>query len=71
MGQAILTETQQAVIAAVAAEPRLANFYLSGGTALAGYYLRHRLSDDLNFLAAAAILTPPAFSSFAGHSNRL
>jgi predicted nucleotidyltransferase component of viral defense system len=26
-------------------------FYLTGGTALAAYYLRHRLSEDLDFFA--------------------
>ncbi len=25
------------------------NFYLTGGTALAAFYLRHRLSEDLDF----------------------
>ncbi|KKT28320.1 MAG: hypothetical protein UX43_C0014G0007 [Candidatus Giovannonibacteria bacterium GW2011_GWB1_46_20] len=33
----------------VAAEDRLSQFYLTGGTALAAYYLNHRVSDDLDF----------------------
>lgn len=49
MEQDILTAPQKQVIAAVAAEPNLGDFYLTGGTALAGYYLYHRLSDDLDF----------------------
>lgn len=53
MGQTPLNETQQKVLNLVAGEPGLANFYLTGGTALAGYYLSHRVSDDLDFFAFA------------------
>ncbi len=49
MEQTVLAPWQEKVIAAVAAEPRLANFYLSGGTALAAYHVHHRYSDDLDF----------------------
>lgn len=49
MEQDLLTPDQKKVIAMVAGEPRLARFYLTGGTALAAYYLRHRISDDLDF----------------------
>ncbi|KKP93141.1 MAG: hypothetical protein UR98_C0009G0019 [Parcubacteria group bacterium GW2011_GWA1_36_12] len=31
------------------------NFYLTGGTALAGFYLRHRYSDDLDFFSEKEI----------------
>lgn len=49
MEQEILTKNHKSVLEAVAEESRLASFYLSGGTALANYYLHHRLSDDLDF----------------------
>jgi len=49
MEQEILTENQKKVIDAIAGEPNLKNFYLSGGTALAACYLGHRFSDDLDF----------------------
>lgn len=49
MEQAVLTPAQKIVADAVAGGPKLAQFYLSGGTALAGYYLNHRESDDLDF----------------------
>lgn len=48
----ILTKTQEKVIKIVAGEPKLADFYLTGGTALAGFYLKHRLSDDLDFFTS-------------------
>lgn len=54
MEQALLTPAQQIVADAVAREPKLGSFYLSGGTALAGYYLHHRESDDLDFFARDA-----------------
>lgn len=51
MGKADLTEAQQKVLSMVAAEPNLKNFYLTGGTALAGYYIHHRVSDDLDLFS--------------------
>lgn len=55
MGQEILIPVQKKIIAYVAEVKELQQFYLSGGTALAAYYLRHRLSDDLDFFAEADI----------------
>lgn len=49
MEQAVLSEAQKKIIKAVAGEPNLADFYLTGGTALAAYYFQHRISDDLDF----------------------
>lgn len=54
MGEKALTPQQEATIAAVAAAPELAEFYLTGGTALAAYYLEHRQSDDLDFFSFSA-----------------
>ncbi len=66
MGKTILTKAQQNVLAAVAKEKRLGDFYLSGGTALAGYYLYHRHSDDLDFFTAKTI-APSFLHAFARH----
>jgi len=45
----ILTELQQKVLDALFALPDVRrHFYLTGGTALSGYYYNHRLSDDLD-----------------------
>lgn len=50
MEQAVLTKDQELVLALMRQKPELAaQFYLTGGTALAGFYLRHRYSDDLDF----------------------
>ena len=49
MEQAVLTTEQRAILKLVAAEEQLQDFYLSGGTALAAFYLEHRFSEDLDF----------------------
>lgn len=54
MEQAVLTDEQNAVLALVGGRSDLKDFYLSGGTALAAFYLRHRYSDDLDFFTGAA-----------------
>lgn len=52
MEQAILTNIQKKALNVVFNEPKLSDFYLSGGTALAAYYFQHRISDDLDFFTA-------------------
>lgn len=49
MGQEILTKEQQRIIELIVSEPNLADFYLTGGTALAACYFNHRFSEDLDF----------------------
>ena len=49
MEQTVLTPWQKSAVNTVANELALTGFYLSGGTALAAYYLHHRFSDDLDF----------------------
>jgi predicted nucleotidyltransferase component of viral defense system len=48
----ILNEAQKKIIALAAKDSFFANFYLTGGTALAAYYLQHRVSDDLDFFSS-------------------
>jgi predicted nucleotidyltransferase component of viral defense system len=48
----ILTPRQSNFLKLVGADTYLAkNFYLTGGTALAAFYLHHRLSEDLDFFS--------------------
>lgn len=50
MAQKILTPNQLKILESLGGETQIReNFYLSGGTALAGFYLYHRLSEDLDF----------------------
>lgn len=49
----VLTEKQILLLDLISKQKDLSdNFYLSGGTALAEFYLQHRLSDDLDFFSS-------------------
>ena len=49
---AILTSDQERLLSTLAKETQITDrFYLSGGIALAEYYLHHRLSEDLDFFS--------------------
>ncbi len=47
----ILTKTQTIVLKAISKTGLVEQFYFSGGTALAHYYLQHRYSEDLDFFS--------------------
>lgn len=52
MAKTILTPFQKSVLSLVAQNKILSkHFYLTGGTALAEFYLHHRLSEDLDFFS--------------------
>ena len=56
MAQIILTPRQQQLLEILSKEQYIQDqFYLSGGTALAEYYLHHRLSEDLDFFSLEEI----------------
>ena len=52
--KAILSDNQLKLLRLLGKEKLISkNFYLTGGTALAQYYLKHRLSEDLDFFSEA------------------
>lgn len=52
MSEFILTKNQIAILEKIGNNKFIAdNFYLTGGTALAEFYLRHRFSEDLDFFS--------------------
>jgi len=55
MEQEILKPWQKQALVFLATEPMMSEFYLTGGTALAEYYLHHRWSDDLDFFTERKI----------------
>lgn len=56
MSKTILSFRQKALLRLFAADPNIQkNFYLSGGTALAEYYLHHRFSEDLDYFSEREI----------------
>jgi predicted nucleotidyltransferase component of viral defense system len=52
MGKTILTLFQKKILDFLSKNPDFtSNFYFTGGTALAEYYLQHRFSEDLDFFS--------------------
>lgn len=58
-GFGILTPLQKEFIEILASLPDKDQFYLAGGTALAEYYLGHRLSFDLDYFTGTENLVLP------------
>ena len=48
----ILTAFQRQLLKHIGQSSIANNFYLTGGTALAAFFLHHRLSEDLDFFTA-------------------
>jgi hypothetical protein len=64
----ILTPFQKQLLKTIANSVLAPNFYLTGGTALAAFYLQHRFSEDLDFFSAdpnAVRLVPPELERIA------
>lgn len=55
LSQAALSTGQKKLLGALARSPLRSTFYLSGGSALGGFYLRHRVSRDLDLFTAADV----------------
>ena len=52
MAETILNNKQIRILEAISNDDKICqNFYLTGGTALAEYYLKHRQSEDLDFFS--------------------
>lgn len=59
LGKGVLTTIQKDFLALFSGLPDQEHFYLAGGTALAEYYLGHRLSFDLDFFTSQEQLILP------------
>lgn len=51
LNSTILTKTQQFFLSLIGKQAFSKKFYLSGGTALAGFYIPYRYSEDLDFFS--------------------
>jgi hypothetical protein len=61
-GKGLLTPIQRSFIAEFALLPDQVQFHLDGDTALAEYYLGHRLSFDLDFFTAEGpVILPQSY----------
>ncbi len=64
MALQLLTKKQSTLLKAIGGSKAIADsFYLTGGTALAGFYLFHRYSEDLDFFSEQEV-DPFSLSSF-------
>ena len=52
LSEAALSTGQKKLLGALARSALRSTFYLSGGSALGGFYLRHRVSRDLDLFTA-------------------
>lgn len=72
MGKTILTPNQQLLLDRAAnSEIITKNYYLTGGTALSEFYLKHRLSEDLDFFSEHEISPNEIASWVKSTSERL
>ena len=62
--QGILTPCQEEILSVFVSLPDQEQFYLAGGTALAGFYLGHRLSFDLDLFTGEEKLVRPLATHF-------
>ena len=61
----ILTAHQQTILKAIADEKYFTDrYYLTGGTALAEFYLKHRLSEDFDFFNDTEEVNPVRIAHF-------
>ncbi|MCD6505221.1 nucleotidyl transferase AbiEii/AbiGii toxin family protein [Candidatus Poribacteria bacterium] len=71
MGKGIITDLQREILEAFAQLPDSPTFYLTGGTALAEFYLGHRRSYDLDLFTSEMDVISPFSRSFERElSNR-
>ena len=65
MGKTILASQQSHFLELVAEDKRITQrFYLTGGTALAGFYLQHRLSEDIDLFCEKEEVNPAVVEAF-------
>lgn len=72
MEKEILTHDQLRILEAINRDSSITdNFYLTGGTALAGFYLKHRLSEDLDFFSEQEFETASISVFFQKNKKKL
>ncbi len=70
MAKTILSANQARILEAISNDRLLCrDFYLTGGTALAEYYLKHRISEDLDFFSEQEF-DPQAISIFFAKNKK-
>ncbi|MFH1258311.1 MAG: nucleotidyl transferase AbiEii/AbiGii toxin family protein [Elusimicrobiota bacterium] len=69
--KSILTDNQKKVLEAISKEKYFVEkFYLAGGTALAEFYLKHRLSEDIDLFSEKHEIDPVTISRFFENKSK-
>ncbi len=66
----VINKTQEAVLKNFGSLPDNQQFYLTGGTALANFYLKHRQSNDLDFFTSIEGVILPFSHQLETHLKR-
>jgi len=67
----LLTKEQKTILACIAEDKYFAdNFYFTGGSALAEFYLKHRFSDDLDFFSEKKFDTQTVLTKITSFSQK-
>ena len=70
--KAILSENQVKVLEIISQSKNICqSFYLTGGTALAEFYLQHRFSEDLDFFSENEVDSQTIFSFLKRRPTKL
>jgi len=64
VGKEILNKNQKILLEYFSKEDFINDFYLTGGTALAAFYLNHRYSEDLDFFTEKENIDIPALTFY-------
>ncbi len=71
MGYHILTPRQSFLVEQAAKNDELTRwYYLTGGTALAEFYLHHRLSEDIDFFTKSQVIQPKVDAFLRGIAKK-
>ena len=67
----LLTKEQKTILACIAEDKYFTNnFYFTGGSALAEFYLEHRISDDLDFFSEKKFDTQTVLTKITSFSQK-
>ncbi len=67
----ILTNTQRLFLELFGKQSFSQKFYLSGGTALAGFYIPYRYSEDLDFFSEIEVQTDEIIAYFRSIKDKI
>ncbi|MBI3397237.1 nucleotidyl transferase AbiEii/AbiGii toxin family protein [Candidatus Woesebacteria bacterium] len=72
MGKVVLTVNQQKILGIISKDSFITtNFFITGGTALSGFYFHHRFSEDFDFFSEVKFDSKKVISSISKIGDQL